>query len=153
MRAGPTARAVVVLGAATPEMEAVLTRLGLAPLGDDSADATLWLPSGQPKPWPEEPPGAEANAPGQLLLTVAEAARSLGVSRSTVYELIGRGDLEVVHLGRAARVPSESVQDLVGRVRGLATSVANERSTGHGRLCVLGPAGASQRRAASKLRL
>ena len=60
-------------------------------------------------------------------------------SRSTVYELIGRGDLEVVHLGRAARVPSESVRDLVGRVRGPPTSVATERPTGHGRVQVLGP--------------
>ena len=153
MSAGLTARAVVVLGAVTPEMEAVLCRLGLEPLGDDSGGATLWLPAGQPKPWPEEPLGTEANALGQLLLTVAEAARSLGVSRSTVYELIGRGDLEVVHLGRAARVPSESVRDLVGRVRGLPTPVVNERSTGHDKLQVLGPADASQRRAASKLRL
>lgn len=134
-------------------MAAVLTRLGLEPLDDDSADATLWLPAEQPEPRAKEPLGTGEVAAGRLLLTVTEAASSLGVSRSTVYELIGQGDLEVVHLGRAARVPSESVQELVGRKRELPTSIANERATGQGRLRVLGQAGASQRRAASKLRL
>jgi excisionase family DNA binding protein len=134
-------------------MAAVLTRLGLEPLDDDSADATLWLPAGQPEPLAKEPPGAGEGTMGRLLLTVTEAACSLGVSRSTVYELIGQGDLEVVHLGRAARVPSESVVDLVERMRELPRPTENERTTGRGKLRVLGQAGASQRRAASKLRL
>jgi len=39
------------------------------------------------------------------------------VARSTIYELIGNGDLEVVHIGRSARVPVESVQGFVRRLR------------------------------------
>jgi excisionase family DNA binding protein len=52
-----------------------------------------------------------------LLLTIEDAAKALGVGRSTIYELIGKGDLEVVHIGRSARVPVESVQSFVGRLR------------------------------------
>ncbi|MGI8664409.1 MAG: helix-turn-helix domain-containing protein [Acidimicrobiales bacterium] len=53
----------------------------------------------------------------QLLVTIPVAARMLGLGRTTVYELIGVGDLEVVHIGRAARVPVEAVRDFVGRLR------------------------------------
>jgi excisionase family DNA binding protein len=51
------------------------------------------------------------------LLTVREAADALGLGRTTVYELIAAGDLEVVHIGRASRVPAASVVDFVGRLR------------------------------------
>jgi excisionase family DNA binding protein len=70
---------------------------------------------------------AAPDAPGQatpgntsefvLLLTIEDAGKALGVGRSTVYELIGNGDLEVVHIGRSARVPVESVQGFVRRLR------------------------------------
>ena len=52
-----------------------------------------------------------------LLLTIEGAGKALGVARSTIYELIGNGELEVVHIGRAARVPVESVQGFVRRLR------------------------------------
>jgi excisionase family DNA binding protein len=52
-----------------------------------------------------------------LLLTVVEAGKLLGVGRTTAYELIGSGDLEVVHIGRAARVPVDSVHAYVARLR------------------------------------
>jgi len=41
----------------------------------------------------------------RLLLRVPEAAARLGLSRSTVYELIGAGQLRTVHYGRAVRIP------------------------------------------------
>ncbi len=50
--------------------------------------------------------GAEAVP---VLVTVKEAGRMLAVSRSTVYELIGAGELEVVHIDRSARVPLEAI--------------------------------------------
>lgn len=53
-----------------------------------------------------------------LLLSVTEAARALGVGRSKTYELITAGELEVVHIGRCARVPVEAVEDYVDRLRG-----------------------------------
>jgi excisionase family DNA binding protein len=50
-----------------------------------------------------------------LLLTIPEAARILAIGRSTLYELIGRGELPTVHLGRAVRIPLEGIRALVDR--------------------------------------
>lgn len=52
-----------------------------------------------------------------VLVTVKEAGRLLGVGRTTAYELIANGDLEVVHIGRCARVPVSSVLELVETLR------------------------------------
>jgi len=48
-----------------------------------------------------------------LLLTVVEAAAMLGVGRTTAYELIAGGELQVVHIGRSARVPLVAVHRYV----------------------------------------
>lgn len=63
----------------------------------------------------------EPNAPEPLLLTVVEAGRLLSVGRTTVYELIERGDLRVVHIGRACRVPVVEVTDYIERLRAVAS--------------------------------
>ncbi|MHB8465605.1 MAG: helix-turn-helix domain-containing protein [Acidimicrobiales bacterium] len=52
-----------------------------------------------------------------LLLTIVEAARMLSIGRSKAYELIAAGELEVVHIGRAARVPLTSLETFVRRLR------------------------------------
>ncbi len=52
-----------------------------------------------------------------LLLTVTQAAHLLAIGRTTAYELIAAGELEVVHIGRSARVPVEAVEELVTRLR------------------------------------
>ena len=49
----------------------------------------------------------------RLLVRIPEAAERLGLSRSTVYELIAAGELRVVRYGRAVRVP---VSELAGWV-------------------------------------
>ena len=41
--------------------------------------------------------------PAPLLVTVPQAARMLAISRSLVYELIWKGELKPVHIGRSAR--------------------------------------------------
>jgi len=41
----------------------------------------------------------------------------LSVGRTTVYELIGAGDLEAVHIGRAVRVPLVELHAFVERQR------------------------------------
>ena len=41
----------------------------------------------------------------RLLVRIPEAAERLGLSRSTVYELIASGELNVIRYGRAVRVP------------------------------------------------
>lgn len=58
----------------------------------------------------------EPHAPEPLLLTIVEAARLLAVGRTTVYELIERGELRAVHIGRACRVPVVAVTDYVERL-------------------------------------
>lgn len=54
---------------------------------------------------------------GVLLLSVDEVARALSLGRSKTYELIAAGELEVVHIGRCARVLVESVEAYVERLR------------------------------------
>jgi excisionase family DNA binding protein len=52
-----------------------------------------------------------------LLLDVREAASVLGIGRSTLYELIADGEIEVVHIGRPARVPVAALHEFVDRCR------------------------------------
>ena len=61
----------------------------------------------------------QANQRGQrvLLLTMSEAARVLSVGRTTMYELVGAGEIEVVHIGRSARVPVGALEEFVERRR------------------------------------
>ena len=53
----------------------------------------------------------------QLLLTPVEAARTLGIGRSKLYELLQTGVLESVHIGACRRIPTEAVAALVHRLR------------------------------------
>lgn len=52
---------------------------------------------------------------GQLLLTVREAATVLAIGRTTLYELIGDGQLRTVRIGRAVRVPRAELEAFVER--------------------------------------
>ncbi len=62
--------------------------------------------------------GADVRDP--LLLTIDEAGRRLGIGRSLIYELLKTDQLEVVRIGRATRIPTDSVTALVQRLRGAA---------------------------------
>lgn len=67
-----------------------------------------------------ESPTAPAHEPDALakrLLTIMQAAEILGVGRSTVYELIANDELEVVHIGRSARVPTSAIDDFIAHLR------------------------------------
>jgi excisionase family DNA binding protein len=55
--------------------------------------------------------------PDPILLTVRQVAQVLNIGRSTVYELIAAHKLEVVHVGRSARIPADSVQAFVAGLR------------------------------------
>lgn len=48
--------------------------------------------------------------PQQLLLTIEQAAHTLGLCRAQVYKLIARNGLPTIHFGRAVRVPVASLQ-------------------------------------------
>ncbi|MGD9665657.1 MAG: helix-turn-helix domain-containing protein, partial [Novosphingobium sp.] len=41
------------------------------------------------------------------LITIAQFQREFGVSRSTVYRLVKRGELHFVRIGRSVRISSE----------------------------------------------
>jgi excisionase family DNA binding protein len=58
-------------------------------------------------------PVAKVEERERLLLTVVEAAAMLGIGRTTAYELIAAGQLQVVHIGRSARVPLAAVHRYV----------------------------------------
>ena len=62
----------------------------------------------------------------KLLLRIPDAAERLGLSRSSVYELIAAGELKVVRYGRAVRVPVSELAGWVERnvVAGEAPAVA-----------------------------
>jgi excisionase family DNA binding protein len=51
----------------------------------------------------------------KLLVTVTEAAEMLNLGRSTVYDLISIGELKVVKIGRAARIPTADLREFVDR--------------------------------------
>ena len=53
------------------------------------------------------------NTNDKLLLTVSEAAAVLRVSRAFAYELVARGDLPALRLGRRIVIPREAIDHLV----------------------------------------
>ena len=112
---GSADRVVVLHGRGDPTTIAALRAVGLE-MRAEIGDTTVWAP-----PDPERPTRSEAErhtgGSRPMLLSVAEAAAALGVGRTTAYELIAAGQLETVHIGRAARVPAAAVEELVGRLR------------------------------------
>jgi excisionase family DNA binding protein len=47
-------------------------------------------------------------------MTVTEAAAALGISRGLAYQLVARGDLPALRLGRRLVVPSHAIDALLG---------------------------------------
>lgn len=52
-----------------------------------------------------------------IAMRVPEACRYLGIGRSTLYALIGKGEIEVIKLGSSTLVLTQSLRDLVERRR------------------------------------
>ncbi len=48
-----------------------------------------------------------------LVLSVGEAARLLGISRAHAYELVARGELAHIRLGRRVVVPRRTIEQLI----------------------------------------
>lgn len=53
----------------------------------------------------------------KLLLTVEEAADRLGIGRTLAYALVKSGEIESVQIGRLRRVPPESLDTFLTRLR------------------------------------
>lgn len=109
-------RVVVVHGAADPALDAVLRSGGLVPVYETEG-AVIWALPAPPPASTAENLSAGSPGSGKLLLSVVEAAERLSVGRSTVYELINRGQLPVVHVGRSARIPTTALAALVEGLR------------------------------------
>lgn len=61
------------------------------------------------------------------LLTVPEAAKLLRIGRNLAYELVARGEIPSVRLGRVIRVPQASLERWIlseSKVRASATDVS-----------------------------
>jgi len=59
----------------------------------------------------------------KILVNVVEAGRMLGIGRSKTHELIAAGELAVVHIGRAARVPVRAVREYAEKLeKGVAAA-------------------------------
>jgi excisionase family DNA binding protein len=52
-------------------------------------------------------------ADDKLLMTVPEAARRLGISRSLFYELIAAGQIRTIHIGRLCKVSQQALEDFI----------------------------------------
>jgi len=49
----------------------------------------------------------------QPLMTIRQVQRALGLSRSMIYLLIERGELHVLHIGKAVRVKQSEIRRFV----------------------------------------
>ena len=49
------------------------------------------------------------------LLSIPEAAESLGIGRSALYGEIGAGRLRVIRIGRRVLIPSSAISERIGR--------------------------------------
>lgn len=50
-----------------------------------------------------------------IAASIVEAARAIGVGRTTLYELISSGELPVVKIGRRTLIPLTSINALIAR--------------------------------------
>ena len=60
----------------------------------------------------------------KILLTVAEAAVVLGVSRALLYDKVKSGEVRSIKLGGARRIPREELDDYVARLAGAQSASA-----------------------------
>jgi excisionase family DNA binding protein len=58
----------------------------------------------------------DVNYMEKVLLSIPEVGAALSLGRSTVYELMARGELPVVHIGRRALIPAQAIRDYADRL-------------------------------------
>lgn len=52
----------------------------------------------------------------KLLYSVEETAYELGLSRTRIFELIGKGQIDSVKIGRSRRIPRVAVESYISRL-------------------------------------
>lgn len=55
----------------------------------------------------------------RLLLSVTEAAQTLGISRNLTYELVAQGRLPHIRFGRRVLIPRDGLEQWIAREAGL----------------------------------
>lgn len=65
----------------------------------------------------EDPAGGRSVVVPRIVLTVEQAAESLAIGRTLMYELVGSGAVESVRIGRLRRIPTDAVAEYVTRLR------------------------------------
>ncbi|MFD8533899.1 helix-turn-helix domain-containing protein [Streptosporangium canum] len=66
-----------------------------------------------------------AALPDRATMTVAEAALLLGVHRDAAYDAVHRGELPAIRVGRAIRIPTAKLADLLGIPRHTTTDASD----------------------------
>ncbi len=61
------------------------------------------------------------------LLTPADTAKRLGISRTTLYELLRAGQLKSVKIGSSRRIPLETIEDYVTELLNQAEGAAQNQ--------------------------
>lgn len=64
--------------------------------------------------------------PTKLTYTVTEVAELLGISRSSAYECVRRGEIPALTLGRRVVIPRRALERLLATEPGLTESVHRE---------------------------
>lgn len=62
-------------------------------------------------------PSQHDETPLPLLLTVEQAAQTLNIGRSTLYELMQTGRLKSITVGRLRRVPTSALAEFIDALR------------------------------------
>lgn len=87
---------------------------------------------------PSSPPPSSPLAIEPISMRIPDACRFTGISRSSLYLLIARGEVEIVKMGAATLVLTESLRNLIEQQRGSRlsrTAIPIQRSpTGHNQL-------------------
>jgi excisionase family DNA binding protein len=60
----------------------------------------------------------------RILMNALEAAEYLSVSRTTIYQLMAKGELKGVSVGRSRRFPRQELDEFVDRLRTQALAEA-----------------------------
>lgn len=59
-----------------------------------------------------------AETTNRMLYPIPEAAELLGVQRSTIYRLVGEGEIERTKIGRRSLITATSIERYVDRLQG-----------------------------------
>jgi len=60
-------------------------------------------------------PAPQPREDAPLLLRIYEATRILGISRTTMYQLVARGEVPVLRIGRSVRISREALERVAAK--------------------------------------